>query len=641
MRGLILLRRGETASGLPPHYRNPPLSRNVRSSVTVKASCAAILLTVLVATGASGREIPPPPPLPHSGWPSAAEAREYARVLIDSVPPARLGSLVTVESIPAVFRNLGGALLSDDHVATEVAKYLNAVTTAAAQRMDLSPRVIATMQLVDPLRYRADTVFRSRVDDLLTNALDATVPRDRRIACLEELTAFRAMNDAAVENIMVGWGLASRRSVERRLQLADGLMIADDASTAITASIFSLTSDFFTPDEAMAFLVAVRAAAPKREIVVLTDAALRSALEPALKVEYVDTAGRPITPWPRDPFLIGRRSDGTVVFINRPNLQPRREGDALMVPSVVRGISDALDRQWNHAQWAIAETPFHNGHVLLMPDAAWISIHTVELRTLQILGIDRVPVDTFDSASGINRYVEAVKSAARELERIYDRPVRFVHPLPGSESEPDQVRLMRQLGGGAGFDLDSLVTLLPGKEGSVRGLVADIRIGASLAGAAKPAEWEGVHRAYRFRGRASTLGRRIAQAQSVPRTAALGEFLDVVAEHLEAERLPLLNVPFSMIDDDTLPGGASFLMTWNNVVLDGRRAEGFASLFRPGDGFAHKAFAKSDVHLKLFPPLVRSIILSGGYRCASNHVRALPISKPAKMQQKPRPINES
>ncbi|HEX3553357.1 MAG TPA: hypothetical protein VIA62_09010 [Thermoanaerobaculia bacterium] len=33
-------------------------------------------------------------------------------------------------------------------------------------------------------------------------------------------------------------------------------------------------------------------------------------------------------------------------------------------------------------------------------------------------------------------------------------------------------------------------------------------------------------------------------------------------------------------------------------------------------------FAGLGVHLDLFPPLVRSVILNGGYRCASNHLRA-------------------
>jgi hypothetical protein len=68
-----------------------------------------------------------------------------------------------------------------------------------------------------------------------------------------------------------------------------------------------------------------------------------------------------------------------------------------------------------------------------------------------------------------------------------------------------------------------------------------------------------------------------------------------------------------------------FLITWNNVVAetrDGRlRAEGFASLIPTADRLVRETFAAAGARLDLFPPLVRSVILNGGYRCASNHVR--------------------
>jgi hypothetical protein len=41
-----------------------------------------------------------------------------------------------------------------------------------------------------------------------------------------------------------------------------------------------------------------------------------------------------------------------------------------------------------------------------------------------------------------------------------------------------------------------------------------------------------------------------------------------------------------------------------------------------GDAAARGAFAAAGARLDLVPPLVRSIILNGGYRCASAHVRA-------------------
>ena len=70
-----------------------------------------------------------------------------------------------------------------------------------------------------------------------------------------------------------------------------------------------------------------------------------------------------------------------------------------------------------------------------------------------------------------------------------------------------------------------------------------------------------------------------------------------------------------------------FFLTWDNVVVetrkDGVRAEGFASLLPSGDAQARETFQALGVRLDLFPPLVRSVILNGGYRCASNHVREL------------------
>jgi hypothetical protein len=96
-------------------------------------------------------------------------------------------------------------------------------------------------------------------------------------------------------------------------------------------------------------------------------------------------------------------------------------------------------------------------------------------------------------------------------------------------------------------------------------------------------------------------------------------------------RLPLVRIPYALLRDrrglETASGSdLEFLLTWNNVVAETRdgklRAEGFASLLPSGDAAARAAFQAAGAHLDLFPPLVRSIVLNGGYRCASSHVRA-------------------
>lgn len=408
---------------------------------------------------------------------------------------------------------------------------------------------------------------------------------------------------------------------DRKVAFRNDFRLADDTAAPIAASFFSLTSEFVKPEEAKAFLCAVRAASPKRDIVVLADAGIRKALPPDPAMYVIDTGRRRFTPWLRDPFLLGRVADGSVMFIDRPNVQPKREADAHFVRTIMAELPASLDRKWKRARWTVAPMPFHNGHVLLMPDTAWISEHSVEIRALEILDLDRVPVETFRTAAGIKRYIDAVRTAAGELEALYRRPVRFVHALPSSEPLEQQIALMQILGGGAGFDLDSVVTLLPRRDGSLHALVGDFRLGSRMIREASVDKLDSLRRTYGLTAPAATLGKRIADAHDVPRTIGLQLFLDHVAAHLGGGRLPLLNIPFSLIEDRSGLSGSSFLLTWNNVVVDGDGAEGFASLFGPADAYAREVFAAAGYRLELFPPLIRSILLNGGYRCASNHLR--------------------
>jgi hypothetical protein len=223
-----------------------------------------------------------------------------------------------------------------------------------------------------------------------------------------------------------------------------------------------------------------------------------------------------------------------------------------------------------------------------------------------------VPTETFNSAAGVGRYMATARKAAAELETLYGRPVRFVHPLA------DDPALMRRLGAGAGYDLDSIVTLLPGS----KALVADVTAGRELLGKLTPEDWKAFRDGYGLESDVDVL----KQAQSDD----LDSFLDLIAEHLakqgmEVRRLPLLSVPVSLLRNREGLTHREFLITWNNVVAetrDGRlRAEGFASLIPAGDRLAEETFQAAGAHLDLLPPLVRSVILNGGYRCASNHVR--------------------
>ena len=541
-------------------------------------------------------------------YPDVGTAEGYAHELVSRLSPAQLDSALAMKpgDIPLTLRTLGSATATTDlALQMRLTRYLTDLAALRGRRADRDGvitgdevRDVTAFLLVDPVRFTRDPDFRRRVTPLLPRALDASHSMALRERSLSELTAAARLDFDTMESIASAWSAIHTRSAERRVEFAPCLRMPDDLSGPIRTSVFSLSSTFFPASgDARAFLTAVRNAVPQRRIVVLADTEMREALR-GIDVTVVPTFSRPYTPWPRDPFTVARTAEGRVVLVNRPNLQPGREEDANMARALATADADL--------SWSVAPFPFHNGHILLTPKAAWISIHTVEIRALEILGLEAVPVKTFAAKEGVERYLGAVRRAAKELETIYGRPVRFVHPLRGEPAA------MQKLGGGGGFDLDSLVTMLPQSDGSLVALVGDIAAGVKLA---QTADWKNAKAAYGISGN-------VAEAQSSRGTQALAVFLDTVASHLTANgvavrRLPLLNVPRSLAKD----APDDFLLTWNNVVLEPGRAEGFASLLAEGDAAARGAFKKAGYDLTLYPPLVKSVRHGGGYRCASNHIR--------------------
>jgi hypothetical protein len=432
------------------------------------------------------------------------------------------------------------------------------------------------------------------------------------------------------------WGAVPRRPADRFVAYdPQGQRFDADTEGHLAASVYSLPSFFFDLPAADAFLTAVRAAAPGRTLIVLTDSPLKERLAPrakALSLRLLDTHGRAYTPWPRDPFTLVHAKGGGVRVLVRPNLQPGREEDANLGPELVSSLPDDLDRAWGKTTWTVAPVPFHNGQVLLTRDAAWLTIHALEPRILALLGLDRVPVASFGTGEGIDRYLAAADQAAAELGTLYGRPVRFVHPLPraGTGDQAARTELMRRIGGAAGTDLDSIVTFVPTKKGGAAALVADVAAGRDLLARLAPGDWNALRTTYGLEPTGEPLATALAAAQRTDAIDDLGSFLDLAAEHLksqglEVRRLPVLAVPVPLLHDHAGLSHASFLITWNNVVVENRkkalRAEGFASLIPAGDRIARDTFANLGIHLDLFPPLVRSVILNGGYRCASNHLR--------------------
>ena len=495
---------------------------------------------------------------------------------------------------------------------------------------------LLALELVNPERFVSDEAFRREVIAHLPNSLDPAAIPALRDALLLELNEVRGFDFAASDAVERAWGAIPRHAAERRVGYdAAGQRFDSDVDGKLTASVYSLPSFFFAAPAAEPFLAAVRAADPKRTLIVLTDSPLRDSLQSrahALGLRLLDTHGRAYSPWPRDPFTLVHASNGGVRVLVRPNLQRGREEDANLGPELVRSLPDDLDRAWGKTTWTEAPVPFHNGQVLLTQDAAWLTVHTLEPRILAILGLDRVPVESFTTAEGIDRYLAAADQAAAELGTLYGRPARFIHPIPRSGSADVATRrsFLWRLAGGAGYDLDSIVTLVPGRPGHLAVLVADVAAGRDLLARLTPGDWDSLRRGYGLEPTGEALAQGLAAAQRTPAMDGLGSFLDLTAEHLktlglEVRRLPLLAVPVPLLQDHAGLTHPSFLITWNNVVLERRkktlRAEGFASLIPTGDRLARDAFAALSVHLDLFPPLVRSVILNGGYRCASNHLR--------------------
>ncbi len=598
----------------------------------------ALLAACLTAAAPAPAALRKPPGGGLPALPPAELAEQLAR------QPARLG--------PAL-APLARALASPDAaLSRRAADYLAAAVHA--RQLALARRgtwthedvlVVVTLQLVDPERFVTEEGFRRRVLALLPRELAPGTPAALRDALLTELDQVRGFDFAASEEVERAWGAIPRRAGERRVPFAAGGQRFDaDVAGRLAASVYSLPSFFFDLPAADAFLSAVRAAAPERTLVVLTDSPLREGLAgraAALHLHLLSTYGRAYSPWPRDPFTLVHAREGALRVLVRPNLQPGREEDAHLGPELVRGLPAALDRAWGKPTWSETPMPFHNGQVLLTPAAAWVTLHALEPRILQLLGRDRVPVESFATAAGIDRYLAAAAQAAGELATLYGRPVRFVHPLPATGELTARSDQMRRIGGGAGYDLDSIVTFVPlrsaGKsaEKTVRlaALVADVAAGRDLLARAAAADLDALRRGYGLEPAGAPLGAALAVAQRTPEVESLAGFLDLVARHLasqgmEVRRLPVLTVPVALLRERAGLSHESFLLTWNNVVVEsppaGVRAEGFSYLLPAGDRAARDAFGALGVHLDLFPPLVRSIVLNGGYRCASNHLRTVP-----------------
>ncbi|MCP3978039.1 MAG: hypothetical protein GY716_01740 [bacterium] len=486
---------------------------------------------------------------------------------------------------------------------------------------------------LDPERFAADPEFREFCLGLAEQSPHPALDADTRARLLRGVNAAPGIDFAASERIEFGWSAVPRLALEREVPFRAGRgRVVGDLGDSIDASIFSMPEEYFELDDALHFLGAVRAEAPERKLIVLTDRHIDETLQDAamrLQLYLLPLHGREYSAWPRDPFTFHRRADGGVLLTLRPNEQTQRESDNDLGLELIQGLPAHLDGAWGKPTWQRSDVPFHNGQALLTPDRVWTSPHGLEGRVLQLLGAEGIDVQRLFTVDGWNRYVAAVHEAGAELAALYDRKLSWIFPLEPSETVQTRERITA-LGGGAGHDLDSVVSLLSDPGGGLNGFVGDLSLGARLVEKSSDADLDALVRTYGLKLDTSALRAALVDAQRATRAAALGAFLDGVARQLESNstsvhRLPLLVVPPELVRAVGPPLARPFLLTWNNVVHERRgesqRVEGFASGLTPGDAAAREIYAGAGYELVLFPPLVQSIAHNGGYRCASQHLR--------------------
>ncbi len=426
--------------------------------------------------------------------------------------------------------------------------------------------------------------------------------------------------------------MASRpsRSDEPAVWPPPGRVLSADTEP-IVASVFSFPHGFVSARRAEDLLRRVREASiGERSLIVLTNGALLAqlqALAGELELVPLDSTAEGFSPWPRDAMTFLFTMDGRPHFLVRPNRQRGRAADSRMAPFLIDRLPSRMWERLGRPLWSTAPTPFHNGQILLADGAAWVSLHSLERRVLQLLGEPRIPLAALQTAAGLRRYLVAVSRAAAELGTALGRPIRFVHGLPGAGSSQGRVREILALGQGAGHDLDSLVTILPRAHALPAALVGSLEAGSDLLASQPPEAVAELARTFHLASGTRLVAEAVEAAGGVA-GRGLEVFLDSIAKHLARLGLEVGRLPLALLPPPLGRGlTARFLLGWNNTVLEvldrKRVAVGFASGLPAGDELATLAFRRFGYALELMPPLSESVIRNGGYRCASNHLRTL------------------
>jgi hypothetical protein len=428
---------------------------------------------------------------------------------------------------------------------------------------------------------------------------------------------------------------------------AAGFRPESDPAAPILASVYSLPSTYISPEAGATFLRSLLQQLPAgREILVLTDFRRRQDLLSILgglperpRLTFLETYGRYYSPWPRDPFLFLTGGPGASALLFRPPLEQKRQDDSDLAHEIFRKLPEPLRLKLGLQGLIPSPFRFHNGQLLPWKGKLYLSVHALEEETLRRQAVGELPPADRSELAGALRYLDNARTVASELGRSWGLEPVFVHAFPTGGERPALESAVAVLRAGAGHDLDSYMALLEDSQGAQQAVVGSVSAGLELIDKLDSADWAALRPALELRGDLpdETMRSLLRDQTRSASARAFGVYLDQIALHLESlqagrsvARLPLVVFPVQLLHDRDRMQHAEFLLTWTNLVLETRpgpagpvrSVELFSQGLPSGDRQARELFERFGYACRFFPTLRGSIVFDGGYRCASNHLRA-------------------
>lgn len=513
---------------------------------------------------------------------------------------------------------------------------------------------ILTLAFIDPNRFfQSGSDFTTTIWTHLPGTVGVDTPAELRFRVLKTIAALPGANFDRLEAIAVGWGLHQRLSRPRERPFESGSFeLVDDGTSPITSHLFSLPSTHFDPAACLETLRSVRSACPEAELLVLSD--FMGSSQPAARTfceelrsmgcRLLPTLGQsPPSPWLRDPMLPLEDEEGRLIFLSRPNRQSGRESDLKVSRQLVSAAAQDWDEEHREVSWSPCPTPFHGGHLIFTPGSVWLSVHSVETRVLELMNIDRIDVTKLLKPEGWANYCRAVDAAVDELGAALGVQTNLVHPWPSPPPGMSHSEFISALGGGNDIDLDVLLTLIPDQtsHAGVVALVGSTDASRPLIEKLTATELETFAQSFGMDLPATQLRPRLQTWQGSPKVSGLEDFLKLVSLHLASMDIPVATTPLVFVETKLITSHprlsndqphVHFPLGHCNAVLErvaptanrnsrSMRAHAFMSGLPSLDSKATSAYEEIGCQLHLHPPLIESLVLEGGFRCATQQIR--------------------